>query len=186
MATPVASAVSASPTPVVNATPDPAARISVAEEVAREEAMAEVRRWLENGATRCGDSYYAREAGCIIQYREVYQYVGRDCPEYHDEKGNPIGGQNPIAVREKERTQGIEWKGVTYLGWKEYRKYCVNWSDWRNDRPQICVSAMKKNGKWEIDTEINEGRCGNCGHHQGIFKIGHHNQKLDCDSIPRG
>jgi hypothetical protein len=112
------------------------------------EARREAEKFWAAQVTKCGDSYYRKEAlikkdGYVIYY------------QMKDPKVEVL----PQPVSEADRLNGIEWKGSTAFvpgasrTWNTERK---SWSDWGKGAwgvPELNYGMGKAKGEWSVNTK---------------------------------
>jgi len=84
--------------------------------------------------TKCGDSYFGRHGGSIMEWRGLHVVVKRN---------------NPTAA---DKLNGIEWSGDVFLQFDAQRFVdCPRCGTaWQSRAGGFCLSLKKKNGTWDI------------------------------------
>ena len=84
--------------------------------------------------TKCGDSYFGRHGGSIMEWRGLHVVVDRDTPTVAD------------------RLNQIDWSGNVFLRFDAQRFVdCPSCGTaWQSRAGGFCLSLKKKNGTWDI------------------------------------
>lgn len=107
-----------------------------------DEAVTQVKKFWEEHATKCGDSYYSAgsgyESGMIRQSKNVTFTLYQNNP-----------------VTEADRLNGILWKGSVAIRPDVYRdrSYNKQWQDWKQwppRNPGETVTATKRTSGWQV------------------------------------